>query len=190
MPSGRLEGVPNLMNTEERIAQHRRASAALVEAYREGPSRGELVFGDDCAVAEDCIFWSPQIGKGVEFPYGKHLAEAGLTFPQAATLEIQTYWHHMPDFAAVGPVTLVAGEDGWAQIWKFRGTTKDGTILECHESDIIKTNAAGAIVRWEAMLDWTELGPMVELVVGKPLPDGVSMDDYFGAIAAFHGLGA
>jgi len=176
------------MNSQERIALHRRASAALVEAYREGPARGQIAFPDELAIAEDCIFWSPQLGKGVEFAYGKHLSEAGISFSQAATLEIQAYWHHMPDFAAVGPVTTLAAEDGWAQLWKFRGTTSDGTVLEFHEADLVKTNSSGQILRWEAMLDWTELRPMVELVVGKSLPNGVSMDDYFGAIAAFHGL--
>ena len=52
----------------------------------------DLVFPEEWVLADEMIFWSPTLGKGVDIPYAKELSAAGLSLSQAATLELQWWW--------------------------------------------------------------------------------------------------
>ena len=64
------------------------------------------------------------------------------------TREYRMYWTGFPDFKLdeykVWPI-----EDGWIACQTFRGTTRDGTMAEVHQTDIATVDEAGRMVRME-----------------------------------------
>lgn len=175
------------MAVEDRLALHQRLSDGIIDAYRSGVERGGIVYPEEWVLAEDMIFWSPTLGKGIEFPYAKEIAAAGLTLAQAATLEAQYIWSKLPNFRAVGPAgNVIVNASGFAQWWSFEGTAEDGRVYRLHEADFISTNESGQVSRWEAFLDWTEMKPLLQLLSGRTFEDGIALEDYLALIGEYH----
>ena len=74
---------------------------------------------------------------------------------------------------------------GFVTRTRWEGHTKDGKALSSTLVNFWWVNEAGEITRCESSINGEELGPVMELVVGRRGPFA-SFDDYWGALAARH----
>ena len=172
------------MTPDERLALHRRLGAGMLDAFTKCAERQRVEYPDEHAVSEDAILWIPAIHGSVEYEWGKDLAVSGLTPSERTTQEFGAYWKHMPDFRAVAHGETVVSEKGFAHWIRFGGTTADGRTLEVHEADYVYTNAEGELSRYEAFLDWKEVGPVLALVTG--LGADMTWEQYRAVVSQSH----
>ena len=59
------------MNTEDRIARHRRMAESWYDGYGHFPERGELILSDEWRFTEEAVYWSPYFSGGRIHPVGR-----------------------------------------------------------------------------------------------------------------------
>jgi hypothetical protein len=176
MTAGSTPRVLGVMNPEQRIALHRSLVEGYLHALSAGAELGRIEFPPEWVVHPDAIQWLPSVNGGEEHQLGKYLAANNLTHSERGTAEFQKFWKHLPDFGVVAHGTPIVDEGGFAVWISMQGTSADGTKYGMTEFDTVRTDAEGAIVRYEAMFDMAELAPLLQLVAG--LSSDVSWDEF------------
>jgi hypothetical protein len=166
----------DVMNAEERIERHRRMVEGYLHALTVGPELDRIEFPPEWVVHPDAIQWLPSVNGGEEHQLGKYLTDNNLTHSDRGTAEFQKFWKHLPDFGVVAHGAPIVDGGGFAVWIRMEGTALDGTKYGMTEFDTVRTDADGAIVRYEAMFDMSELTPLLQLVAG--LSSDMSWDEW------------
>ena len=108
-------------------------------------------------------FFTPQMGESVR--------DGGMSFggTEHALQELQLYWKRIPDFG-VAEAKVFAGESGWAQILYWGGTAEDGQEFRAQEVDVITTDDAFNVTRYEIYSDAKQWRDLLKFVHGGELP--------------------
>ena len=168
------------MNTEDRIALHRRMAESYRDKYaaqavQEGESYEEWKFADNAE------YTSPYFNCGEIFPIGQLSKDTSVDVAGLSTMEAKAYSVNFPDW---GPVEFKywASENGFAMKTLFVGHAKDGTRMSFYSIGFVETNDKGEITRWETHVNGEEFGPFLERAIGVRGPFKGPMP-YFEALA-------
>jgi hypothetical protein len=125
-----------------------RAHQALTQAHVEG--REPVV--DEQPAGKPMVLYTPQLGE-------RELDHAPLSGGEGSLRELRMYWKRIPDFG-VQDFEIFPSETGWAQVLYWGGTGLDGKDYRAEEVDIVRTDDALDITRFEIYSDakqWTKL---------------------------------
>jgi hypothetical protein len=164
------------MTLEDRLARNKRIADTYFDAYANHIARGTVVMTDDWKLAPDFTFKSTY--HGGEATIAKLIDVAG------NTNEMKTYLFDMPDYHAADCMRWPTPE-GFVTRTRWVGHTKDGRELASTLVNFWWVNDAGEITRCESMINGDEIGPVMEVVVGRRGPFS-SFEDYWAALAARH----
>jgi hypothetical protein len=150
------------VNAQERIALHRRLAEGYHEAYLRRAERGAVIYPPEWQLADDAIYWSSYFGTA---PLKQFHRQAGTTQSESASKEADVYAAQLPDF---GPVEFMCfpSEQGFMTRTLFVGHTRGGKRMSFYALDVVLTNEAGQITRWETFVDSAEFGDILELCTG------------------------
>jgi hypothetical protein len=143
-----------------------RAHRALTDAHVSG---GRHLIVPASSQATRTVFFTPQMGE--------HIVEGGMAFGATDTAlgELQLYWKRIPDFG-IKDAKVFPSDDGWAQVLHWGGTADNGDSITAQEVDVITTDDAFAITRFEIYSDAKQWRKIIELVHGGALPGGSYAD--------------
>jgi hypothetical protein len=110
------------------------------------------------------IFYTPQLGEQV--------VESGMLFgaTEASLRELQLYWKRIPDFG-VKDTKVFPSETGWAQVLYWGGTADDGRVIEAQEVDVITTDEAFHVTRFEIYSDAKQWRDILKFLHDGQLPE-------------------
>jgi hypothetical protein len=143
-----------------------RAHQALTDAHVSG---GRPMIEPASPEANPTVFFTPQMGE--------QIVEGGMSFgaTDTALRELQLYWTRIPDFG-VKDAKVFPSDDGWAQVLYWGGTADNGDSITAQEVDVITTDDAFAITRFEIYSDAKQWRKIIEFVHGGALPGGSYAD--------------
>lgn len=168
------------MNQCERIAMHRRMAEGFGNSYR---SRRDHASADQCTswnFVEDAVYFSPYFTGGRLIYLRDYTVYRSLDISIVAATEEQAYAAEFPDW---GPIEFKywPSDNGFAMKTLFQGRTRQGRAMSFWAGGFIETNDAGAITRWETHVNGEEVGPFLDIAIGRHGPFN-SPTAYFKAL--------
>jgi hypothetical protein len=157
------------VNTEERIAQHRR----MAESYRNAYLRQGVQDGDEYTdehgqeawkFAEGAIYTSPYFTGDEVIVMSEALADTG----KAATMEAKAYSLTFPDWKPTD-FKYWPADNGFVMKTRWHGHTVDGTGMGFYSYSFVETDERGEITRWETHVN-DEYSPFLEVAIGVSGP--------------------
>jgi len=147
------------MNTEDRVAKHRRMAEAYRNAYlRKGVEQGESY--EEWKFADNAVYASPYFTGDQVYP----MSEFSMNAATSATNEAAAYALTFPDWAPADFKCWPA-DNGFVMKTRWEGHMKDGTKMGFYSYGFVETNDRGEITRWETHVN-DEYSPFLEVAIG------------------------
>ncbi len=156
------------MKPEERIALHRRMAESYGDSYKKKAVEEGAKY-EAWNFADDAVYFSPYFTGGVLSALRDFTEDRSVDVSVFATMEARAYTDVFPDW---GPVEFKywAAENGFVMKTLFVGHTKEGKKYSFYAYGFVETNEEGKINRWETHVNGEEIGPFLELAIGRRGP--------------------
>jgi hypothetical protein len=142
-----------------------RAHQALTEAHVAGH---EPVATAPKDASRKVTLYTPQLGE-------HEVDDNVMAGSEGSLRELRMFWQRIPDFG-VKSYEVFASEAGWAQVLYWSGTGLDGATYDAQEVDVVRTDDAFNITRFEIYSDGKQWLKLVEYANDKSARDLPSYD--------------
>jgi hypothetical protein len=163
------------MTLEERLALHQRLADTYFDAYARHIERGAVVMSDEWRLSPGFLYSSGYHGVDAPAPIASLIEGAG------NTNEMKVYLARIPNWRAVECLGWPTPQ-GFVTRTLWAGRTRDGRMLSSTLVNFWHVNEAGEITRCDGFINGEELGPVMEVVLGRRGPFK-SFAEYWQALA-------
>lgn len=149
--------------------QNLSAHQALARAHLEGR---EPAVRPEPTAAKPGVLYTPQTGESA-------LDHTPISGCESSLRELRMYWKRISDFG-IESFEIFPSEVGWAQVLYWGGTGENGQEYRAQEVDVVRTDEAFDITRFEFYSDagqWIELVAYVNDKTPKELRSGRGYED-------------
>ncbi len=169
------------MKPLDKIALHSRMAQDYGDSYKlKKTEEGKWAKWE---FSPDALYFSPYFTGGTLMKLGDFSPETKIDVSVFSVMEARAYVGVFPDWEAV-EFKYWAAVNGFVMKTLFVGHKKDdGKEFRFYAYGFVETNDEGLIIRWETHVNGEEIGPFLELAIGKRGPF-LGPEDYFGTLLA------